>query len=55
MEKKSAAGSAILPLSVQVPVSAEVGREVVDIVTDVGKGAVAGPGTTVVPGSTPGS
>jgi hypothetical protein len=41
--------------SVQVPVSAEVGREVVDIVTDVGKGAVAGPGTTVVPGSTPGS
>jgi stress response protein YsnF len=41
--------------SVQVPVSAEVGREVVDIVTDVGTGAVAGPGTTVVPGSTPGS
>jgi stress response protein YsnF len=41
--------------SVQVPVSAQVGREVVDVVTDVGKGAVAGPGTTVVPGSTPGS
>ena len=41
--------------SVQVPVSAEVGREVVDIVTDVGKGAVAGPGTTAVPGSTPGT
>ena len=40
--------------SVQVPVSAQVGREEVDIVTDVGAGAVAGPGTTVVPGSTPG-
>ena len=40
--------------SVQVPVSAQVGREVVDVVTDVGKGAVAGPGTTVPPGGTPG-
>ena len=30
---------------VQLPVSAQVGREVVDVVTDIGKGAVAGPGT----------
>jgi hypothetical protein len=30
---------------VQLPVSAQVGHEVVDVVTDVGKGAVAGPGT----------
>ena len=41
--------------SVQVPVSAHVGREVVDVVTDVGAGAVAGPGTTVAPESTPGT
>ena len=39
--------------TVQVPVSAKVGREEVDIVTDFGKGAVAGPGTTVAPGGTP--
>lgn len=40
--------------SVQVPVSAQIAHEVVDVVTDMSEGAVAGPGTTAAPGDAPG-